>query len=357
MQIVFLIKPFSIYMFSHKDELFELIGSQDIGEIEGESGVDYENRAIYVCKDICQDFVNTDLYKNNKKSIKNIQVVLTNPWCTYEIMDLEKKLDKPQKVNQRVVDSLIVHKDIENISILKNSIFNISLNGYNVQKVDNQVADTIHVQYLSIYSSTNFLSRLKNTLDTIFHLHDVEIDSIYSYINENHGKATDNQLKIIIEDQGLDLSYVFQNKNVATLFIKSGYLHIKDKIRESLHIDESILDKILKSKSLNMAVDKTKVAYDKNLSNIWLDLDESTRTRIDEVLNTELESIKNHIREFIDNIPVDSIQKDVQVRIYCMDENVLSTTALILAGSIKNDAYILNKLLTNEANIFTKKIF
>ncbi len=358
MQIVFLIKPFSIHMYSRTDELFELLGTQEISAIEGENVIDYENRVVYVTKDICQDFVNTEIYKKNKKTIKTIQVILTNPWCVYEVMNLEQKLDRPQKISQKLVDSLIVHKEIENVSILKNSIFNISLNGYNVQKVDNQVADTIHLQYLSIYSSANFLARLKNTLDTIFHLHDVEIDSIYSYINENHkDEESENQLKIIIEDQGLDLSYVYQNKNQATLFIKSGYLRIKDKIKESLHIDDTILDKILKSKSLNMAADKTKVAYDKNISNIWLDLDEVTRVRIDQVLNQELDLIKNQVREFIDNIAPDLIEKNVHINIYCMDEDVLSSAALILEASIKNDAYILDRLLTSESSVFTKKIF
>ncbi|MBC7766461.1 hypothetical protein H7Y21_00500 [Arenimonas sp.] len=354
MQIVFLIKPFSIHMYSYVKNAYELLGTQDISSIENENNTDYENRVVYVCKDICQDFVNTDIYKKN---IKNIKVVLTNPWCIYEIMNLEKKLDKPQKINQKFIDQLIVHKESDQISILKNSIFNVALNGYNVLKVQDQTASTIHLQYLSIYTSSNFLSRLKNTLDTIFHLHDVEVDSIYSFINEYHtDEKSFNQLKIIIEDQGLDLSYVYQNKNIATLFIRTGYLHIMDKIKELLHIDDTILDKILKSKSLNMPADKTKMTYDKNLSNIWLDLDEETRVKIDKTLDQELENIKTQIRDFVDNIGSDLIQKDVNINIYCMNQNVLST-ALILAGSIKNDDYILNKLLTNESNIFTKKIF
>lgn len=358
MQIVFLIKPFSINMYSYANNAYELLGTQEISTIENEANTDYENRVIYVCKDICQDFVNTETYTKNKKNIKTIKVILTNPWCVYEIMNLEKNLDKPQKINQKFIDSLIVHKESENVSILKNSIFNVALNGYNVLKVADQIASSVHLQYLSIYSSTNFLTRLKNTLDTIFHLHDIEIDSIYSHINEYHkDEKSENQLKIIIEDQGLDLSYVYQNKNIATLFVRSGYLHIKDTIKQSLHIDDTILNKILKSKSLNMAADKTKVAYDKNLSNIWLDLDEDTRIKIDETLNRELGVIQTQIRNFIDNIGTELIQKDVSINIYCMDEDVLNSTALILAGSIKNDAYILAKLLTSESNIFTKKIF
>ena len=348
MQIVFLIKPFSVQMYSYVKNAYELLGTEDISAIENENTTDYENRVVYVCKDICQDFVNTDLYKKNKKNIKSIKVILTNPWCIYEIMNLEKNLDKPQKINQKFIDELIVHKESDQVSILKNSIFNVALNGYNVLKVQDQVASSIHLQYLSIYSSTNFLSRLRNTLNTIFHLHVVEVDSIYSYINQYHTDEKNvNQLKIIIEDQGLDLSYVYQNKNIATLFIKSGYLHIMDKIKELLHIDNTIL---------NMTTDKTKMTYDKNLSNIWLDLDQETRSKIDDTLDRELSNIKNQIRDFVDNVGTDLIQKDVHVNIYCMDENVFST-ALILAGSIKNDAYILDKLLTNESNIFTKKIF
>jgi len=345
-------------MYSQKEEIFELLGTQEVSVIENETAADYENRMVYVCKDICQDFVNTELFKKQKSAIKNIKVILTNPWCVYEIMDLEKKLDKPEKINQKLIDQLIVHKEVENVSILKNSIINISLNGYNVQQVNNQVAEMIHVQYLSIYGSTNFLSRLKNTLDTIFHLHDIEIDSVYSHINENHRdeKRSENELRIIIEDQGLDLSYTYQNKNVATLFIKSGYLAIKDKIRESLHIDKSILEKILKSKSLNLNQSST-VTTEKNLTNIWLDLDEMTRKKIDDTLNSELAAIHKEIRNFIDNIDKELIKKDVNINIYCLDETIAFTIGYILGDSIKSDAYIIDTLLTNEGNIFTKKIF
>ncbi len=358
MQIVFLIKPFSINMYSYKDALYELLGTQEISTIENETNVDYENRVIYVCKDICQDFVNTETYKKTKKYIDSMLVILTSPWCIYEIMDLEKKFDKSTEITQKLIDRLIVHKESENVSILKNSIFNIALNGYNVQKLANQMTDTIHLQYLSVYSSTNFLTRLKNTLDSIFHLHVVKIDSIYSYINENDkDQKSENQLKIIIEDRGLDLSYIYQNKNVATLFIKSGYLSIKNKIREALHVDASILDKILKSKSLNLYPVKLSLNHDKNLNNIWLDLDEAARVKIDESINQELNAIKAQIRDFIDNINMDLIQKDTYIRIYCLDESMLFAMGFIVANSIKSDAYILDKLLTNESNIFTKKIF
>ena len=354
----------TVNMYSCKDNLYELLGTQEISTIENESNTDYENRVIYVCKDVCQDFVNTETYKKTKKSIESLLVILTNPWCIYEIMDLEKKFDKPTEITQKLIYRMMVHKESENVSILRNNIFNIALNGYNVQKVTNQIADTIHLQYLSVYSSANFLTRLKNTLDTIFHLHGVKIDSIYSYINENENEnenekdqKNENQLKIIIEDRGLDLSYIYQNKNVATLFIKSGYLSIKDKIRKTLHVDASILDKILKSKSLNLYPAKLSLNHDKNLNNIWLDLDETSRIKIDESINQELNAIKTHIRDFIDNISIELIQKDTSIRIYCLDESMLFATGFILANSIKNDAYILDKLLTNESNIFTKKIF
>jgi hypothetical protein len=358
MQIVFLIKPHSVNMYSFKDETYNLLGIQEISKIEKESNTEYENRTIYVIKDICQDFLNTDVYKKNKNIIKNIKVILTNPWCLYEIMNLEKNLDKSQKINQDFIDKLIIHKEVDDISILKNSIYNVSLNGYNVQNISGQIAQNIHIQYLSIYTSTNFLNRLKNTLDTIFHLHNIEIDSVYSYINENHkAKESINQLKIIIEDKGIDLSYIYQGKNIATLFIKSGYANVKDKLMQVLHIDTVVLNKILKSKSVNISENKTLFTYEKNMSNIWLDLDENTKTKINDTIDIEIESIKKDIRTFIDSVENELISKDTAIDIFCLDENSFFTEGLILADSIKKDAYILSKFLTTEANVFTKKIF
>ncbi len=358
MQIVFLVKPYTVNMYSYANDAYELLGSQDITIIENESNSDYENRMIYVCKDICQDFVNHDLYKKTKKEIKNIKVILTNPWCIYEVMNLEKDFEKSEKMDQRLIDKMMIHKDSDDMTILKNSIFNVSLNGYNVTEIHGQQASKVHLQYISIYSSKNFLIKLTNTLETIFHLHKIEIDSIYSHINENHkDDTTENQLKIIIEDQGIDLSYVHQNKNIASFFNSFGGFLIKDKIKQSLHIDNNILDKILRSKASNLYSDRPSFIHDKTLDNIWLDLDENVKTKINEITEEEFGQIKTQIRTFIDNIENEYIAKDVNINIYCLDEYSLNTTGLILAHSLKEDAYILGKLLTNESLIFTKKIF
>lgn len=345
-------------MYAYNDNAYELLGSQEISSIENESNTDYENRVIYVCKDIAQDFLNTDLYKKERKTIKSIKAVLTNPWCVYEIMNLEKKLEKPEKIDQKFVDKLMVHKEGDSFTILKNSIFNISLNGYNVQKVDNQSADYVHLQYISVYASTNFLTRLKNTLETIFHLHEIEIDSVYSYVNENHqDDKAENQLKIIVEDFGLDLSYIHNDKNISTLFIPCGSISIKNKIKESLHIDDVVLDKILKSKSLNLSGENVTFNYDKSLNNIWPDLDQTVKDKINATVDEQLNDIKSKIRDFIDHIENEYIKKDTSILIYTLDELTLFSVGYILASSIKSDAYILGKLLTTENNIFTKKIF
>lgn len=358
MQIVFLIKPYSINMYSYKDDVYNILGTQDISFIENENNTEYENRMIYVCKDICQDFINTETYKKIKKDIKNIKVVLTNPWCIYEVMNLEKEFDEPEKIDKNLIDKMILHKENVNTSILKNSIFNIALNGYNVQTLNNQIAKKVSLQYISIYSSTNFLEKLKNTLETIFHLHPIEIDSIYSHINENHkDDKTENQLKIIIEDQGLDLSYIYHNKNIATTFTTCGCVTIKNKIKENLHIDDIILEKILKSKTVNLNNNKSTTIHEKKLDNIWPDLDESVKTKIDEVIDKELDFIKTHIRKFIDEIDNEFITKDVNINIYSLDDMSINTTGLILEQSIKEDIYIIGKLLTSESNVFTKKIF
>ena len=66
MQIVFLIKPYSVDMYSYKDDSYNLLGTQAVSFIENEKNNDYENRVIYVCKDICQDYINTDIYKKTK---------------------------------------------------------------------------------------------------------------------------------------------------------------------------------------------------------------------------------------------------------------------------------------------------
>lgn len=358
MQIVFLIKPYSINMYSYKDDLYNLLGTQNISTIENESHTDYENRMIYVCKDICQDFVSNEIFKKEKKNIKKIKVVLTNPWCVYEVMNLEKSFDKSEKITQDLINKMMIHKDSENVSVLKNSIFNIALNGYNVQNINNQLANKIHLQYISIYSSTSFLEKIRNTLETIFHLHPIEIDSIYSHINENHkDDKTENQLKIIIEDQGLDLSYFYHNKNIASFFTSCGCVNIKNKLKKVLHIDEIVLDKILRSKTINLNKNNPDLIHEKTLDNIWPDLNDSVKFKIEESMNNELEFIKTNIRNFIDNIENQFIVKDVNINIYSLDDVSLNTTGLILENSIKEDMYIIGKLLTSESNVFTKKVF
>lgn len=359
MQIVFLIKPYAINMYSFKDDTYTLLGTQKISHIENESHSDYENRTIYVCKDICQDFINTDIYKQNKRNITNIKAILTNPWCVYEIINLEKEFDRNQVIDQKLIDKMIVHKESENLQSIKNDIFNIALNGYNVSDINNQVARFLHLQYLSIYGSTNFLNKLKNTLDTIFHLHNIEIDSIYSHINTiNKENKELNELRLVIEDQSLDISYIHNGKIVSTLFIPCGCVNIKTKIKESLHIDDIILDKILKSKSIFLnKTDETIVNYDKSLNNIWPDLSENVKNKIDQQININLEFMKIQIRNFIDSIDMEFVSKDVKINIYSLDENSLYTLGLILSDNLKQDTYMLGKLLTLETNIFTKKIF
>ncbi len=360
MQIVFLIRPYVINMYSYENDTYTLLGNQDISRIEKESNTDYENRMIYVCKDICQDFLNTDIYKNNKNKILNIKVILTNPWCVYEVINLEKKFDKPQFVNKDFIDKIIVNKAGDDFFVLKNSLFNISLNGYNVNKIKDYEINQLHLQYLSIYCSKNLFNRLKNTLETLFHLHDVYIDSVYSYINENNNlnNKKDNQLKIIVEDYGIDLSYIYQGKNISSSFISCGCVDIKDKLKQSLHIDDMVLNKILKSKSVNLDKKDDFIGlYDKNINNIWLDLDQSMKNKIDDEINNGINSIKKQISIFLDSIENEFISKDTNINIYCLNEESLFNIGSILDYSIKNDTYILNKLLTNELNIFTKKIF
>jgi hypothetical protein len=345
-------------MYSYKDDSYTFLGNQYISSIQNENHNHYENRMIYVCKDICQDFINTEMYKNINKDIKNIKVILTNPWCIYDIMNLEKEFDKPEKIDKNLIDKMILNKANGNTSILKNSIYNIALNGYNIQTINNQLAKKISLQYISIYSSTNFLEKLKNTLETIFHLHPIEIDSIYSHINENHkDDKSENQLKIIIEDQGLDLSYIYQNKNIATFFTSCGGINIKSKIKEFLDLDENILNKILFSRSINLNTDNTSMVYEKKLDNVWPDLDENIKSKIDDFINKEMKAVKGQIGKFIDDIDNQFITKDVNINIYSLDKTSLNTAGLILEHFIKDDVYILGKLLTNKSLVFTKNVF
>ncbi len=332
-------------MYSFENDTYTLLGVQKVSHIENESNIDYENRVIYVCKDICQDYINTDLYKNNKRNISNIKVILTNPWCIYEIINLEKNLEKKQAINQNFINNLIVHKEHENLSIIRNNVFNITLNGYNVDNINNQIAQNIHIQYLSIYSSANFLSKLKNTLETIFHLHKIEIDSIYSFINDlNFNNSEPNELRVVIEDNNLDLTYIHNKKIISTFFIPCGCVNIKNKLKESLHIDDVILDKILKSKATSK-------------DTIWNDLSSDIKIKIDEQINISLEFIKIQMRNFVDDIDNEFLVKNIKVNIYSLDENSLYTLGFILSDNLKSDGYMLDRLLTNELNIFTKKIF
>ncbi len=355
MQIVFLIRPYAINMYSFENDIYNLLGTQKFSHIENESNADYENRVVFVCKDICQDFLQTDIFKNNRKNIENVKVVLTNPWSVYEVINLEKDLEKEQVINKDIIDKLIVHKVNDSLSVIKNDIYNISLNGYSVNELNGQRVRFLHLQYLSIFSSANFLNKLKNTLETIFHLHEIQIDSIYSYINNI--KKTNNELRIMIEDQSIDLMYVCDNRVISTLFIPCGCVSVKNDLKKNLHIDDSMMDKILKSKSINLNQCDLSMTYDKSMDNIWRDLSVEVREKIDTQINLNLEFIKIQIRNFIDSMDIDNIVKGVKINIYTLDDLSHDTVGLILSDNLKKDSYTMSKLLTDESNRFTKKIF
>ena len=150
----------------------------------------------------------------------------------------------------------------------------------------------------------------------------------------------------------------YQNKNISSSFISCGCIDIKNDLKKVLHIDDGILNKILRSKSINLNKKNNDInLYDKNINNIWPDLDQLTKDKIDNEINKGINSIKKQISVFIDSIENEFILKDTDIVIYCLDENNLFNIGLILDFYIKNDTYILNKLLTNELNIFTKNIF
>ncbi len=356
MKIFFVIKPYAINMYSLENDTYSFIGTQDITHIENEKNEDYENRMIYVCKDLSHDFVNTNIYKENKKKINSIVIILTNPWCVYEVLNLEKDFDKEQVIDKTFMDNVLIHKDVENTYILKNNIYNISINGYDVKSISGQKAHHIHLQYLSIYGSKNFLNKLSVLIEKYFHLHNIEIDSVYSYINDNLREG-ENQLKIIIEDQGIDISYIYQNKNIANYFIHYSGFQLKNKLKELLHVDDNILNKILQSKICSSKCENNQLVYDKSLNNIWPDLDGGIKDKINQYIDKALNDITKEIKVFIDEIGNEYIGRDTKINIYCIDENSYNNIGLILHDFLKNDQYILDKLLTNIKNIFTKKIF
>lgn len=346
MRIVLVLKPYAIEVYSREADVYTLVSIEHTTRIEGESLRDYEKRMIFVCKDMCMDMYASTYYKTIAHKVKGVDVVLSAPWCTYEVIHVEKDLGKKTKITQALVTSLCVKKNQSDLRLIDSYTSHILLNGYTVSAITGQHAQYIQLQYVHVYAQKSFVSLLVKSLETIFHTHTVSLTSVYGlveYVSQKRNTHQSSEIKIILEEESVDVSYLHEGSHVTSMFIPYGQYQMDSDIAMKLSADISVVQDILKSRIESMVRD-VKTTNGKNAKNIWPDLDTSTKQIIDKGISEHMEKIIQHIRDCIDSIGVEFLKTSSRISIYGVNAYVTSVYGKELAEKISTDPYISMKI-------------
>lgn len=345
MRIVLVLKPYAIEVYSREADVYTLISIEQNTRIEGESLHDYEKRMIFVCKDMCMDMYASVYYKTIAHKVKGVDVVLSAPWCTYEVVHVEKDLGKKTKITQALATSLCVKKDQKDLRLIDSYTSHMLLNGYTVSAIVGQHAQYIQLQYVHVYAQESFVSLLMRSLETIFHTHTVSLTSVYGlveYVSQKRNPHKGSEIKIILEEESMDVSYVHEGSHVTSMFIPYGQHHMDYDIAMRLSADISVTQDILKSRAECMQGEKTTI--NKNAKNIWPDLDASTKQIIDKGVSEHMDKIIQHIRDCVDSIGVEFLKTSSRITIYGVHTYITSVYGKELAEKISADPYISMKI-------------
>jgi cell division ATPase FtsA len=350
MRIVLVLKPYAIEVYSREADVYTLVSVEQSARIEGESLYDYEKRMIFVCKDMCMEMHGSAYYKDIAHKIKGIDVVLSAPWCTYEVIHVEKDLGKKTKITQALVASLSVKKDEKDLRLIESYTSRILLNGYTVPAIDGQFAQYIQLQYVHVYAQETFVSLLMKSLETIFHTHAVLLTSIYGsveYISQKRNTTHVSEMKIILEEESMDVSYVYEGAHITSMFIPYGQHEMEHDVAMKLSADIVVTQDILRSRIESMrigSVQDEKVTNNKNAKNIWPDLDPSTKQIVDDSISKHMEKIIQHIRDCVDTIDVEFLKTSSRLTIYGANTFIATVYGKELAEKISADPYISMKI-------------
>jgi hypothetical protein len=349
MRIVLVLKPYAIEVYSREHDVYTLLSVERTSQIEDESLSDYEKRMVFVCKDMCMEMRSSTYFKEVAHNIKGIDIVLSSPWCTYDVMHVEKDFGKKTKITDAVVASMFVKKDQKQLYVVESYVSNMLLNGYKVESIQGQYAQEVQFQYTHVYAEQSFIVPLIKTMETIFHTHKVSVTSIYGlveYISAHRPEKKKSELQIILEEESIDISYVYDGLHVLNMFIPYSYGQIENTIAMKLSTDHTIVREILVSRgvSTQQSDDASGSAQVKHAKHIWPDLDSEVKKTIDTIIQEHTEKILQHIRDYIDTIDLDYIRTNSSLYIYAVHRDIVSAYGLELAHHIAVDPYISLKL-------------
>lgn len=355
MRIVLVIKPYAIEVYSEENGVHTLIGVEQGTRIETESIADYEKRMIFICKDLCTDMRASPFFKAIANNVIGIDIVLCAPWCTYDVVQVEKDFEKPTKIDQSLMTSMRVRKEEPTIYLVESYTSNILLNGYSVQEINRQHAQTVQFQYIHIYAQTSFAAPLVKMVESVFHTHKVTLISVYGLTEKlaaRREKKYSHEMRIILEEESIDVSYISEGMHVVNTFVPHSYIQLENAIAEKLSASHDVVAQILKSR-----YESVENTVDKNAKKLWPDLDAETKALVDAAINESVEKVLKSIRDCIDTISAEYTKDFISVDIYCLHKRLAEAYGHELALKIHTDPYIIMKVHVTAETITVESIF
>lgn len=341
MRIVLVLKPYAIEVYSREADIYTLVSVEQATRIEDESLDDYEKRMVFVCKDMCTEMRASSYYKEIAHKIQGIDVVLSSPWCTYEVVHVEKDLGKKTKITEALVASLCIKKDEKDLQLVESYTSHILLNGYTVTHIEGQFAQHVQFQYVHVYAQKSFTTLLTKSLESIFHIHTVSLISIYGlieYLSHKKDVTPTSELKIILEDESIDISYISEGSHITSMFIPSSQRELEHTIALKLSADVDVVQQILRSRSEPI------LSVNKNAKRVWPDLDISVQKLVEESISEHMEKIVQHIRDCVDTIDLEFLKTSSRVTVYGINSHTTSVYGSELVQRISTDPYIAIKM-------------
>lgn len=355
MMLSFVIKPYAIEVYSGDDQDKVLLGTELMTRILDEPTQEYEQRMIFVCKELAQDA------KKHVKGISSVEVILSYPWCTYEHVDIQKELPEHTVITPKLLDSLRIQKTDPVISLLESSVIHVLLNGYTVPQILGQRAKQIEMQVLNVYTKTSCHSGLQKVMETIFHTHDVRITSIYSHALR---EARGNGLLVTLEEESVDISYCIDGKIALNVFIPTSYSNLEQNLMSILNADADTIRSILMSRALHEELSanpvdetvKTK-SIAKTMQHLWPDLHPDVQKQINDILEDHYSHIMKYIYTMIDQLKHEYTFSKEKVRICALNKRLAKAYGFALARHIQHDGYIEQTMHIDDSCVFIDYLF
>lgn len=343
MNLLFVIKPYEIEVYSEENANRTLLGVEPLSRIEQELPEEYEKRMIFVCKNLCQDA------KKHVGAVHQVFVYLCYPWCTYDHVDIKKTFDEDTPITERLIESLKLQKLQEDVQLLESQVSHILLNGYTTTQPYRQKAKKIEMQVLNIYTKVSFAEPLKKTIESIFHTHKVTISSIYTYALKT---SRTNGFAITIEDESIDISYVAEGKTLLNVFIPYSYTLLERNLITLLDADAKTVERILISKNSPNAIPKGK-----QIRNIWPDLKLDTQLQIQKILDEHISTILKYLHTLIDQVRQERTFTKEEIHISTLNKKLASVYGYMLGQIFAEDSYIRQRLFIEPKDVYIDYLF